>query len=83
VQCGCRLDVSWQLGGSDLPDLDLETWIEPCRPRNQDEKLAEFILDRKIFSYTPHSGHLSTGEGVTVCIFIMFDAMTLLARVMH
>lgn len=63
--------MSWQLGGPDLPDLDLETWIEPCRPRNQDEKLAEFILDRKIFTYSPTSGHLSSGDGITVRIWCM------------
>lgn len=67
--------MSWQLGGSDLPDLDLETWIEPCRPRNQDEKLAEFILDRKIFTYAPHSGYLSSGEGITVRIWSMHDTL--------
>lgn len=67
MQSCCRLPAQWQIGGSDLPDLELENWVEPSRPRNEEEKLAEFILEAKIFQYHPHSGTLQPGEGCTVC----------------
>ena len=62
----CRLSTQWQMGGSDLPDLELENWIEPSRPRNEEEKLTEFILEAKIFKYHPHAGTLQPGESCTV-----------------
>jgi hypothetical protein len=62
----CRLPASWQLGGSDLPDLELENWVERTRPSNKQEEEADFILENKIFCYAPHSGHLTPGETCTV-----------------
>jgi hypothetical protein len=61
-----RMPARWQLGGSDLPDLELGNWVEPSLPRNNQEALADFILENRIFQYHPHSGALAPGEGCEV-----------------
>eukprot|EP00892_Ulva_mutabilis_P010109 jgi/Ulvmu1/7470/UM037_0013.1 len=70
-----RLPARWQMGGSDLPDLELENWVEPSRPRNDEEKLAEFILEAKIFQYHPHSGTLQPGETCTLTMTYTGEAL--------
>lgn len=58
--------VTWRLGGSDLMDLKLETWIEPARPQGAAEERADFILHNHLFHYHPSDGHLAVGESCVV-----------------
>jgi hypothetical protein len=61
-----RLPARWQLGGSDLPDLELENWVEPSLPRNDQEALADFVKEQRIFQHHPHAAFLAPGEGCEV-----------------
>lgn len=40
----------------------MENWVEPGRPRNDEEKARDFIKEHKIFRITPRHGSLAPGE---------------------
>ncbi|KAG1664126.1 hypothetical protein FOA52_011949 [Chlamydomonas sp. UWO 241] len=63
------LPVSWELGGADNTDLELENWVEPGRPANDADKLADFIVESKIFGISPRGGVLrAAGDAVSVVV---------------
>jgi hypothetical protein len=70
VNTGC-LPARCQIGGSDLPDLELENWVEPSLPRNEEESLADFVKEHRIFQYHPHTASLAPGEGCEVPLLCM------------
>lgn len=58
----------WCTCSYDDPDLEMENWVEPGRPRNEDEKARDFIKDHKIFEIWPKGGELEQGARTNVRI---------------
>ena len=45
---------------SDNPDLEMENWVEPGRPRDDQEKAIDFIVENGIFEFEPRGGLVET-----------------------
>eukprot|EP00955_Chlamydomonas_euryale_P019871 211947-Chlamydomonas_euryale.AAC.2 len=63
--CACTgLPAVWELGGADAhAGMELENWVEPGRPRDDDEKLRDFIVEARVLSAAPRGGTLHGGGG--------------------
>lgn len=61
-----HLPVAWELHSNEQPEIEVERWVEPVRPNNDEEKLVDFIVENNIFMIEPRSGDLSPGERVQV-----------------
>jgi len=57
-----QLPVQWEIQNPEEPDVELENWVEPGRPQDEDEKERDFIREYKIFEMWPRKGTLSVGE---------------------
>jgi len=63
------LPVHWEIHSYDDPDLEMENWVEPSQPRNEEERARDFITEHKIFEIYPRSGVLhSNNERATVTL---------------
>ncbi|GIL85005.1 hypothetical protein Vretimale_9849 [Volvox reticuliferus] len=63
------LPVSWQLHSFDDPDgVELENWVEPGRPRNEDERVRDLISEHRLFEMRPRSGSLEPGAKGTLTV---------------
>lgn len=58
----------WELHSHDQPDVEIERWVEPGRPRNEEEKLRDFIVEHNIFHVEPRSGDLMPGDRVHLTV---------------
>ncbi|KAK9812626.1 hypothetical protein WJX72_000839 [[Myrmecia] bisecta] len=58
------LPVEWDIQGqNDVgPGVEMENWVEHSRPRNEAERLRDFIVDNRIFEILPRNGRLAPGE---------------------
>ena len=45
--------------------VELENWVEPSRPRNDKEKLHDFIVQEGLLQLQPPVGQLGPGESTT------------------
>ena len=45
--------------------VELENWVEPSRPRNDKEKLHDFIVQEGLLQLQPPVGKLGPGESTT------------------
>ncbi|GIL53686.1 hypothetical protein Vafri_9323 [Volvox africanus] len=63
------LPVSWQLHSFDDPDgVELENWVEPGRPRNEEERVRDLISEHRLFEMRPRSGSLEPGAKGTLTV---------------
>lgn len=61
-----HLPAVWELHSNEQPEIEVERWVEPVRPSNEQEKLVDFIVENNIFMIEPKSGELLPGERVQV-----------------
>ncbi len=61
------LPVEWDLQrvGDMGVGVELENWVEPSRPRNDKEKLHDFIVQEGLLQLQPPVGQLGPGESTT------------------
>ncbi|DBA87452.1 TPA: hypothetical protein ACH3X1_004491 [Trebouxia sp. C0004] len=61
------LPVEWDLQrvGDMGVGVELENWVEPSRPRNDKEKLHDFIVQEGLLQLQPLVGKLGPGESTT------------------
>lgn len=45
--------------------VEVENWVEPSRPRNDREKLHDFIVQEGLLQLHPALGSLGPGESTT------------------
>ena len=45
--------------------VEVENWVEPSRPRNEREKLHDFIVQEGLLQLQPPVGSLGPGESTT------------------
>ena len=67
---GClagSLPVEWDLQrvGDMGVGVEVENWVEPSRPRNEREKLHDFIVQEGLLQLQPPVGCLAPGESTT------------------
>ncbi|GAX84981.1 hypothetical protein CEUSTIGMA_g12402.t1, partial [Chlamydomonas eustigma] len=61
------IPVHWELYSSESIGLEMENWVEPGRPRNEEEKATDFIKEHGIFQLYPNSGTLEArGSRATI-----------------
>ncbi|CAD7702551.1 unnamed protein product [Ostreobium quekettii] len=61
-----NIPAVWELHSHDQPDVEMERWVDPGRPRNEQEKLRDFIVENRIFQIDPRSGDLMPGDRVHI-----------------
>lgn len=63
------LAVHWEISSPDNLDLEMENWVEPGRPRNEQEKAVDFITEHRIFGVWPRAGMLQkAGQAQSVTL---------------
>ena len=62
-----KLLVEWDLQkvGDMGVGVEVENWVEPSRPRNDREKLHDFIVQEGLLQLSPTVGSLAPGESTT------------------
>lgn len=56
------LPATWELHSNEQPEIEVEQWVEPVRPTNEQEKLIDFIVENNIFIVEPRNGELLGGQ---------------------
>ncbi|KAL0051980.1 hypothetical protein WJX82_005745 [Trebouxia sp. C0006] len=71
------LPVEWDLQrvGDMGVGVELENWVEPSRPRNDKEKLHDFIVQEGLLQLQPPVGQLMPGESTTWTITYRHSAL--------
>ncbi|KAL0033550.1 hypothetical protein WJX79_003070 [Trebouxia sp. C0005] len=71
------LPVEWDLQrvGDMGVGVELENWVEPSRPRNDKEKLHDFIVQEGLLQLQPPVGQLGPGESTTWTITYRHSAL--------